>query len=411
MISSNPVRGTRDILPQEMVLRDQLEAMILKRYRSQGFNRIETPVMENLELLLGSDGGENLKMLFSIIKRGEKLNLTPEASVSDLCDLGLRFDLTLPLSRFYANNQAELEMPFKAIQIGNVFRAERPQKGRFRSFKQCVIDIIGDPSVNAEIELIDTTAKALMDMGFCGFTVKINHRKLLSEVIRKLGFSEEAVGTVCITLDKLDKIGSEGVEKELLSKDYDHAMVSGLTKAVTEISTDNLSDWVDDELVIGELTEVIDAVKRLSKNNFTIEFDFSLIRGMGYYTGLIFEVSYGPYGYSIAGGGRYDNMIGKYCKTSVPAVGFSIGFERIVGILQEENNQLTHSQKKMVLFYEAAQGSFDQVIAAGEQWQTQGYGVNLVAMKKKFGKQISAYSEKGYAGFVVFGRDEALKMF
>jgi histidyl-tRNA synthetase len=411
MISSNPVRGTRDILPQEMVLRDQLEAMILKRYRSQGFNRIETPVMENLELLLGSDGGENLKMLFSIIKRGEKLNLTPEASVSDLCDLGLRFDLTLPLSRFYANNQAELEMPFKAIQIGNVFRAERPQKGRFRSFKQCDIDIIGDPSVNAEIELIDTTAKALMDMGFCGFTVKINHRKLLSEVIRKLGFSEEAVGTVCITLDKLDKIGSEGVEKELLSKDYDHAMVSGLTKAVTEISTDNLSDWVDDELVIGELTEVIDAVKRLSKNNFTIEFDFSLIRGMGYYTGLIFEVSYGPYGYSIAGGGRYDNMIGKYCKTSVPAVGFSIGFERIVGILQEENNQLTHSQKKMVLFYEAAQGSFDQVIAAGEQWQTQGYGVNLVAMKKKFGKQISAYSEKGYAGFVVFGRDEALKMF
>ncbi|MDK2936741.1 MAG: histidyl-tRNA synthetase [Eubacteriaceae bacterium] len=411
MISSNPVRGTRDILPQEMVLRDQLEAMILKRYRSQGFNRIETPVMENLELLLGSDGGENLKMLFSIIKRGEKLNLTPEASVSDLCDLGLRFDLTLPLSRFYANNQAELEMPFKAIQIGNVFRAERPQKGRFRSFKQCDIDIIGDPSVNAEIELIDTTAKALMDMGFCGFTVKINHRKLLSEVIRKLGFSEEAVGTVCITLDKLDKIGSEGVEKELLSKDYDHAMVSGLTKAVTEISTDNLSDWVDDELVIGELTEVIDAVKRLSKNNFTIEFDFSLIRGMGYYTGLIFEVSYGPYGYSIAGGGRYDNMIGKYCKTSVPAVGFSIGFERIVGILQEENNQLTHSQKKMVLFYEAAQGSFDQVIAAGEQWQTQGYGVNLVAMKKKFGKQISAYSEKGYAGFAVFGRDEALKMF
>jgi histidyl-tRNA synthetase len=411
MISSNPVRGTRDILPQEMVLRDQLEAMILKRYRSQGFNRIETPVMENLELLLGSDGGENLKMLFSIIKRGEKLNLTPEASVSDLCDLGLRFDLTLPLSRFYANNQAELEMPFKAIQIGNVFRAERPQKGRFRSFKQCDIDIIGDPSVNAEIELIDTTAKALMDMGFCGFTVKINHRKLLSEVIRKLGFSEEAVGTVCITLDKLDKIGSEGVEKELLSKDYDHAMVSGLTKAVTEISTDNLSDWVDDELVIGELTEVIDAVKRLSKNNFTIEFDFSLIRGMGYYTGLIFEVSYGPYGYSIAGGGRYDNMIGKYCKTSVPAVGFSIGFERIVGILQEENNQLTHSQKKMVLFYEAAQGSFDQVIAAGEQWQGRGYGVNLVAMKKKFGKQITAYGEKGYAGFAVFGRDEDLKMF
>ncbi|WKY45403.1 histidine--tRNA ligase [Eubacteriaceae bacterium ES2] len=411
MISSNPVRGTRDILPQEMVLRDQLEAMILKRYRSQGFNRIETPVMENLELLLGSDGGENLKMLFSIIKRGEKLNLTPEASVNDLCDLGLRFDLTLPLSRFYANNQAELEMPFKAIQIGNVFRAERPQKGRFRSFKQCDIDIIGDPSVNAEIELIDTTAKALMDMGFSGFTVKINHRKLLSEVIRKLGFSEESVATVCIALDKLDKIGSEGVEQELLSKEYNQAMVAGLIKAVTEISTENISDWVDDDLVTGELTQVIEAIRVLSKNNYRIEFDFSLIRGMGYYTGLIFEVSYGPYGYSIAGGGRYDNMIGKYCKTSVPAVGFSIGFERIVGILQEENNHLTQNSRKMVLFYETDQSSFAQVIAAGEEWQAQGYGVNLVAMKKKFGKQITAYADKGYEGFAVFGRDEVLKTF
>jgi histidyl-tRNA synthetase len=411
MISSNPVRGTRDILPQEMVLRDQLEAMILKRYRSHGFNRIETPVMENLELLLGSDGGENLKMLFSIIKRGEKLNLSPEATVNDLCDQGLRFDLTLPLSRFYANNQAALEMPFKAIQIGNVFRAERPQKGRFRSFKQCDIDIIGDPSINAEIELIDTTSKALMDMGFSGFTIKINHRKLLSQVIKKLGFPEEAVGSVCITLDKLDKIGVEGVQKELLEKEYDQAMVSELVKAVSEISTENLSDWVDDEEVIDDLTQVVQSVQILSKNNYKIEFDFSLIRGMGYYTGLIFEVSYGPYGYSIAGGGRYDNMIGKYAKTSVPAVGFSIGFERIVGILQEEKSQLTTSQKKMVLFYDADQVAFDQVIASSEDWQTQGYAVNLVAMKKKFGKQIAAYGDRGYEGFAVFGRDEVLKAF
>ncbi|WKY48426.1 histidine--tRNA ligase [Eubacteriaceae bacterium ES3] len=412
MINSNPVRGTRDILPQEMVLRDQLEATILKRYRSHGFNRIETPVMENLDLLLGSDGGENLKMLFSIIKRGEKLNLTPDAAINDLCDLGLRFDLTLPLSRFYANNQANLEMPFKAIQIGNVFRAERPQKGRFRSFKQCDIDIIGDSSVNAEIELIDTTAKALMDIGFSDFTVKINHRKLLSQVIKKVGFSEEAIGTVCITLDKLDKIGLEGVEKELLEKSYSQEMVSGLLKAVADISTENLTDWVDDLTVIDDLTEVIDTVKIMTKDHYSIEFDFSLIRGMGYYTGLIFEVSYGPYGYSIAGGGRYDNMIGKYCKTSVPAVGFSIGFERIVGILQEEKNQLTQCLKKMIIFYDdSAQVSFEEVISAGEAWRDQGYSVNLVAMKKKFGKQIAAYTDREYEGFIVYGRDDTLKAF
>lgn len=411
MISSKPVRGTRDILPEEAKIRDRLEQQILAVYRAHGFSRIETPVMENLELLLGSDGGENLKMLFTILKRGEKLNFNPEASVLDLCDMGLRFDLTLPLSRFYSNNQEVLETPFKAIQIGNVFRAERPQKGRFRAFKQCDIDIIGDPTVAAEIELIDTTAKALLAMGFAGFTIKVNHRQLLSEVIIKAGFAADQVGTVCIALDKMDKIGAAGVSSELIEKGHQQEQVDTLMACVTGIELDNLAQWVEDTAAISELTELINTVKILAKGQFKIVFDFSLIRGMGYYTGLIFEVSYGPYGYSIAGGGRYDNMIGKYNKVSVPAVGFSIGFERIITILMEEQKDARQIEPAIIIFYDPQTNSMVDVIGAADRWRDKGYRVNLVAMKKKFGKQITAWDKGQYQGFLVFGRDEEIKKF
>lgn len=411
MISSKPVRGTRDILPDEMKIRDRLEQKILEVYRSHGFSRIETPVMENLELLLGSDGGENLKMLFTILKRGEKLELTQDASVLDLCDMGLRFDLTLPLSRFYSNNQEMLEAPFKAIQIGNVFRAERPQKGRFRAFKQCDIDIIGDASIHAEIELMDTTAKALIAMGFNGFTIKVNHRQLLNEVIKKAGFSQESVGAVCISLDKLDKIGIVGVTQELINNGHEQKIVDNLMSYVTNINLDNLNQWVEDAASVEELTQVIKTVKVLAKSNYEIVFDFSLIRGMGYYTGLIFEVSYGPYGYSIAGGGRYDNMIGKYSKVSVPAVGFSIGFERIITILMEEKKNTVQAEPAIILFYEPQMDDMVAVINQGDVLRDRGYQVNLVVMKKKFGKQIAAWNTGQYRGFLVFGRDEEIKKF
>jgi histidyl-tRNA synthetase len=411
MISSKPVRGTRDILPDEMKIRDRLEQQILAVYRTHGFSRIETPVMENLELLLGSDGGENLKMLFTILKRGEKLALNQDASVLDLCDMGLRFDLTLPLSRFYSNNQEVLAAPFKAIQIGNVFRAERPQKGRFRAFKQCDIDIIGDASIQAEIELMDTTAKALLAMGFKGFTIKVNHRQLLSEVIVKAGFAADQVGAVCISLDKMDKIGADGVTKELLEKGHGEDQVEKLMSCVTSVNLDNLDQWVADTVAIGELTEVINTVKTLAKDNFEVVFDFSLIRGMGYYTGLIFEVSYGPYGYSIAGGGRYDNMIGKYNKVSVPAVGFSIGFERIITILLEEQKNAQQIDPAIILFYDPQTNNMVEVISEADLWRSKGYLVNLVAMKKKFGKQVAAWDNGQYEGFLVFGRDEEIKNF
>ncbi|HEY5557433.1 histidine--tRNA ligase [Acetobacterium sp.] len=411
MISSKPVRGTRDILPDEMKIRDHLEQKILEIYRIHGFSRIETPAMENLELLLGSEGGENLKMLFTILKRGEKLELKQDASVLDLCDMGLRFDLTLPLSRFYSNNQEVLESPFKAIQIGNVFRAERPQKGRYRSFKQCDIDIIGDATINAEIELMDTTAKALLAIGLKGFTIKVNHRKLLSAIIQRSGFAPETVGSICICLDKMDKIGVDGVTRELLDKNHDDKAVECLMTCVTDISLENLEQWVEDTEAVDNLTQVINTIKSLAKDNFKVVFDSTLIRGMGYYTGLIFEVSYGPYGSSVAGGGRYDNMIGKYNKVSVPAVGFSIGFERIINILMEEQNDSIEKEKSAILFYDPKTDNFGEVIVRGDVWREKGYIINLMVMKKKFGKQIAACNNGHHQGFMVFGRDEEIKFF
>ena len=411
MISSKPVRGTRDILPDEMKIRDRLEQKILEIYRIHGFSRIETPAMENLELLLGSEGGENLKMLFTILKRGEKLELKQDASVLDLCDMGLRFDLTLPLSRFYSNNQEVLESPFKAIQIGNVFRAERPQKGRYRSFKQCDIDIIGDATINAEIELMDTTAKALLAIGLKGFTIKVNHRKLLSAIIQRSGFAPETVGSICICLDKMDKIGVDGVTRELLDKNHDDKAVECLMTCVTDISLENLEQWVEDTEAVDNLTQVINTIKSLAKDNFKVVFDSTLIRGMGYYTGLIFEVSYGPYGSSVAGGGRYDNMIGKYNKVSVPAVGFSIGFERIINILMEEQNDSIEKEKSAILFYDPKTDNFGEVIVRGDVWREKGYIINLMVMKKKFGKQIAACNNGHHQGFMVFGRDEEIKFF
>lgn len=409
-ISAKPVRGARDILPDEMVVRDRLEQAILAIYRAHGFSRIETPALENIQLLLGSEGGDNLKMLFTILKRGERLKIDKDSTVNDLCDMGLRYDLTLPLSRFYSNNAEQLEMPFKAIQIGNVFRAERPQKGRFRSFKQCDIDIIGDPTVAAEMELITTTSKALMAIGFEGFVIKVNDRKLLTFFIAAAGFKAEDVGSVCISLDKADKIGTDGVKAELVEKGYDEAMVSVFVDEVATVTLDNIGDKVDDAQAVADLRRVIATVDKMAAGRYTIEFDFTLIRGMGYYTGQVFEVRYGTYGSSIAGGGRYDNMIGKYSKQSVPAVGFSIGFERIVGILMEDAAAQAGEVKRIALFH-GAEDDMAEVIAFADSFRDQGYQVNLIAQKKKLGKQISTCEEQGYAGFMVYGRDEAIKGF
>lgn len=405
--SSNPVRGTRDILPSEMRLRDEVEGKILAMYRSHGFHRIETPAIESLNLLLGSEGGENLKMIYKILKRGAKLNLdADQLTENDLCDMGLRYDLTLPLSRFYSNHANDLELPFKAIQVDNVFRAERPQKGRFRSFKQCDIDILGDPTENAEIELIATTAKALSSIGFDGFTIRINDRRILSAMITGAGFEDSEIGRVSIILDKLDKIGLDGVKDELLKSGYEESAIEAFVASVDSINLDTLADLPVAEEVKNALKRVVNTIESYSKGAYKIEFDPTLVRGMGYYTGLIFEASYGPYGYSIAGGGRYDEMIGRFSKTSVPAVGFSIGFERIIGILMEENLQKESREKRIALIYRD-DAEWSEILPKADKLRSDAT-VSCILAKKKLGKQLNQLKDLGYTHFMVLGRDDEI---
>ncbi len=405
--SSNPVRGTRDILPSEMRLRDEVEGKILEMYRSHGFHRIETPAIESLNLLLGSEGGENLKMIYKILKRGAKLNLdAADLKENDLCDMGLRYDLTLPLSRFYSNHANELELPFKAIQVDNVFRAERPQKGRFRSFKQCDIDILGDPTENAEIELISTTAKTLSAIGFDGFTIRINDRRILSAMITGAGFDASEIGRVSIILDKLDKIGLDGVKAELLKAGYEETAIEAFVTSVDSMNLETLADLPVEEDVKIAIKRVVNTIVAYANGAYNIEFDPTLVRGMGYYTGLIFEASYGPYGYSIAGGGRYDEMIGRFSKQSVPAVGFSIGFERIIGILLEENKQKGSEEKRIALVYRD-DAEWTEILVKADELRANAT-VSCILAKKKLGKQLNQLKTHGYTHFMVFGRDDEI---
>ncbi|MGI6110078.1 MAG: histidine--tRNA ligase [Eubacteriaceae bacterium] len=410
--SAKPVRGTRDILPEEMALRNRAEQIISDTYRNAGFEQIETPVLEDIDLLLGSEGGENLKMLFTVLKRGDKFRPAGDSQPRDLCDTGLRFDLTLPLSRYFSNNKEKLPLPFKAVQIGNVFRAERPQKGRFRSFKQCDIDIIGDPSIGAEIELIHTTGEALKALGFKDFTIKINDRKLLNAFLESRGFTGAQIPSVCIVLDKMDKIGPEGVAAELTEKfaDLSQQDASALVTEAASMTLDNVAQATGLPDAVADLKLLVETANASSGGDYQAVFDFSLIRGMGYYTGPVFEVSYGPYGYSVGGGGRYDEMIGKTSKQSVPAVGFSIGFERIIGILEDEGRRISDEEKSIVLFYSLSD-DMPAVLKTADSLKADGYRVIMTQQKKKFGKQLQHAQETGASGFMVFGRDEKPRLF
>ncbi|MFT9495025.1 histidine--tRNA ligase [Anaerosolibacter sp.] len=383
--SAKPVKGTFDVLPGDMELRNWVRNVISNAYLSRGYTQIETPCIENLDLLTNSEGGENLSLLFKILKRGEKLDFQ-ELSENSLCDLGLRFDLTLPLSRFYANNRNELPMPFKAFQTGYVWRAERPQKGRFRQFTQCDIDIIGDKTIYAEIDLMLTVPKALYDLGFKNFTIKINDRRLLKQLILAAGFDESQFDTVCITLDKTDKIGTEGVINDLQSKGFENDKIQQL---LTSLETD-LGSF--DSPYAQDLKKIIDTTGKY----YSIIFDPTLVRGMGYYTGPIFEIVSDEFKGSIAGGGRYDNLLSKFQNESIPAVGFSIGFERIIGILKERGFTIPNQKRKIALvvldemFAEKAIDLSESLIAQG----------NIVVIhylnKKKLGKKMDALEKDGY---------------
>ncbi|CCZ95287.1 histidine--tRNA ligase [Corallococcus sp. CAG:1435] len=337
MLPKTPTKGMRDFLPKEFALRQHILSTIQKTYESFGFNRIETPSVENLALLTSKQGGDNEKLIFKILKRGEKLE---NAAADDLCDLGLRYDLTVPLARFYANNVGQLPSVFKAIQMDNVWRADRPQRGRFRQFVQCDIDIIGEPSNLAETDLIIATTSALANLGFNDVTVRISDRRLLNALAEYCGFTEEQKPSVFIALDKLDKIGVVGVLQEVeaiapgKSENFIN-FISIITASSNpfEACVEQLGSYLPEE-VKNNLQEILYVTNNCIKNGKVV-FDVTLVRGMGYYTGTIYEISVEGMTSSVGGGGRYDKMIGKITGNDVPACGFSIGFERIALLMQE----------------------------------------------------------------------------
>ena len=328
-----PVTGMKDILPEEMQIRDYVTGVIKETYRSFGFTPIETPCMENIANLSNKQGGENEKLIFKVLKRGEKLNLDTAETEADLVDFGMRYDLTVPLSRFYSNNANSLPSPFKALQIGSVWRADRPQRGRYRQFTQCDIDILGEPSNLAEIELILATTTTLGKLGFKNFEIRINERKILKAMAAYSGFNEEDFDTVFIILDKMDKIGLDGVAEELEKSGFAKeniekylALFKGVEEADNGVSylSDTLGEFLDAE-VTENFKEIIAAVEATKGDFRKLVFDPTLVRGMSYYTGTIFEIAMPEFGGSCGGGGRYDKMIGKFTGQDVPACGFSIG--------------------------------------------------------------------------------------
>ena len=353
-MKTQALKGMRDLLPNEQTLRDYIQGKILETYRASGFERISTPMLEDMENLDKSDGGDNLNLIFKVLKRGDKLTAALNSGdPKELSDMGLRYDLTLPLSRFYAANKDKLPHPFKVIQTDRVFRAERPQKGRLREFVQCDIDILGDESPNAEVELIDVTTRALLGIGFDGFTVNINDRRILRGMLESMGFAADTLDSVCITFDKMDKIGANGVEAELLEKQLPESAVNALADfiAAGEVTLDAVAARCADPAIADDLKYVLATANAMAAGRYQVAYCPSLVRGQGYYTGMVFEITCPQFSGAVAGGGRYDNMVGKFLGTQVPAVGFSIGFERVCGILLEQGYQIPGAKQKIALLY------------------------------------------------------------
>ena len=407
-----PVTGMRDILFEEMELRNHLMNMIREVYGSYGFSAMETPVVEHIENLTSKQGGDNEKLIFRIMKRGEKLSGSEEelreGNFDALTDSGLRYDLTVPLARYYSNNQAKLQKPFKALQMGPVFRADRPQRGRFRQFVQCDIDILGDPTNLAEKELILATTEALEKLGMkkYGFRVYINDRRILFGMVKVSGFPEEDTEKILIVLDKADKIGAEGVDEELISMGYDESSVKKLrsildsykdsSESVRKMGSDIDND--DIKAACDNVADIMESIAAFKDRKIDICFDPTLVRGMGYYTGTIFEVKVESFGSSVCGGGRYDHMIGKFTGQDVPAVGFSIGFERIFTILSEEGAKAPAASEKIAFIIEKGMSSekLGEIFEKAASERKEGHCVYMawMAKNKKFQKD-GLYAE-GY---------------
>ncbi len=409
-----PVTGMKDILPAEMQLRDYAIGIIKKTYGEFGFTSIETPAVESLANLNSKQGGENEKLIFKVLKRGEKLNLETAQTENDLTDSGLRYDLTVPLVRFYAAHQQELPSPFKALQMGNVWRADRPQKGRYRQFMQCDIDILGEASNLAEIELILATTTTLGRLGFEDFKIRINDRQILKAMAAYSSFPKERYDEVFITLDKMDKIGIDGVSEELLKEGFDKASIDkylDLFRAAEgkngldglKVIADMLGDYLSDEVREG-LSEIIASVDATKTSKFEMVFDPTLVRGMSYYTGTIFEVSMPQYGGSCGGGGRYDKMVGKFLGQDTPACGFSIGFERIIMIMMDEGFKIPGESEKTAFLIEKGIGGdrLSEIIKEAQKERALGKQVLVVRMNKNKKFQKQQLTDQGYTDFKEF---------
>ena len=412
MFIKETVKGMRDILPAEMEIREYLLSKLKYIYTSFGFTQIETPCMERIENLTSNQGGENEKLIFKVLKRGEKLSESIEtASFDDLCDSGMRYDLTVPLSRYFANNSGQLPMPFKALQVGSVWRADRPQKGRYRQFTQCDIDILGNPDNTAESELIYVTSLFLDSVGVKGNTVMVNDRRILKGMAKKAGFAEEDYNKVFIILDKYDKIGEDGVKKELLESGCEEAAVNTYMDIFHGFMTaENRFSYVEEAFgdamepgVADNIRQIFANVALMSGGKFNLSFDPTLVRGMGYYTGTIFEIKSEDFkGSSIAGGGRYDNMIGNFTGTPTCACGFSIGFERLVGALLDKKFKADGTREKVAVLYGKAftSGDVATLQCKCNDLRAAGKVVLVQKMNKNVGFQKQKLEAEGYSTFI-----------
>ena len=405
-LKKKPVTGMKDMLPKEMEIRDYVIHLIKETYKTYGFSSMETPCVEHIENLCSKQGGDNEKLIFKILKRGEKLKIDEAKEENDLVDGGLRYDLTVPLARYYANHMSELPSPFKAMQIGNVWRADRPQKGRFRQFMQCDIDILGEPGILAEIELILATTAMLGKLNFQNFTVCINDRNILKAMAAYSGFKEEDYDEVFIVLDKMDKIGKEGVAGELQELGYGKESVEAYLGLFDEVTPDvegirylkeKLGSCLSSETAEGMET-IISSVEEAREAKFGIRFDPTLVRGQSYYTGTIFEVTMDDFGGSVAGGGRYDKMIGKFTGQDTPACGFSIGFERIVMLLLENGYEVPRkgAKKAYLLEKNMPKEGMLKVLSMAKTDREAGKQVLIVNMKKNKKFQKEQLQAEGY---------------
>lgn len=411
-LSKKPVTGMKDILPEEMKIRNYVQNVIKDTYKAFGFTQIETPCVENISNLTNKQGGENEKLIFKILKRGEKLNLETAQTDMDVVDNGLRYDLTVPLVRYYSNNANNLPSPFKALQMGSVWRADRPQRGRYRQFMQCDIDILGDPSNLAEIELILATTTTLGKLGFKNFQIRINERRILKAMAAYSGFTEESYDSVFIILDKMDKIGLEGVKEELIKYEFSEESVNKYVSLFKEIEqqanpidylAEKLGDYMEDD-VKQWMNEIIESVKATKSSDFEIVFDPTLVRGMSYYTGTIFEIAIPEFGGSCGGGGRYNKMVGKFIGHDVPACGFSIGFERIVLLLMEQGFKIPEEYNKVAYLIEKGvkEDALCDVIAQAQEERKNGTQVLVTRMNKNKKFQKEQLKEQGYEEFKEF---------